>query len=123
MKQEHIDKWVKALRSEKYKQTDQMLRDGDKFCCLGVACDIFKDEAAGEWQDDVFVNKDNPEDESACVLPPFMYRFLGISDSGNLTSNGAYPLDSLAGINDAGASFDVIANSIENRHVKTINHE
>ena len=30
-------KWVAALRSGKYKQGHGRLRDGDTFCCLGVA--------------------------------------------------------------------------------------
>lgn len=36
-----IKKWVKALRSGKYKQTKYKLQDHRGFCCLGVACDIF----------------------------------------------------------------------------------
>lgn len=33
-------KWVKALRSGKYKQGKTFLKKGDKYCCLGVLCDI-----------------------------------------------------------------------------------
>jgi hypothetical protein len=35
-------KWVKALRSRKYKQTTGRLVDLDKkrYCCLGVACEL-----------------------------------------------------------------------------------
>lgn len=37
-------KWIKALESGKYKQGHFKLNDGNnKFCCLGVACDLFKD--------------------------------------------------------------------------------
>ena len=36
--------WVKALRSGKYKQTTTKLRDTFGFCCLGVACDLFKEK-------------------------------------------------------------------------------
>lgn len=35
-----VEKWVRALRSGKYKQTDSALQDSKGFCCLGVACDI-----------------------------------------------------------------------------------
>lgn len=31
---------VKALLSGDYEQTRNFLREGDSFCCLGVACDI-----------------------------------------------------------------------------------
>lgn len=42
-------KWIKALRSGKYKKGTgnlHMKHDNqeDTYCCLGVACDIFKDE-------------------------------------------------------------------------------
>ena len=33
-------KWVEALRSGKYKQTKGELKNGQGFCCLGVACEI-----------------------------------------------------------------------------------
>lgn len=33
-------KWVAALRSGKYKQTQTVLRDDLGFCCLGVLCDV-----------------------------------------------------------------------------------
>ena len=33
-----MKKWVKVLRSGKYKQTKGSLQTGDGFCCLGVAC-------------------------------------------------------------------------------------
>lgn len=33
-------KWVKALRSGKYKQTDSALQDRNGYCCLGVLCEI-----------------------------------------------------------------------------------
>lgn len=35
-------KWVDALRSGKYKQGREQLRDGDKFCCLGVLCEVLR---------------------------------------------------------------------------------
>lgn len=34
-----LNKLVPALRSEKYKQTKQFLRNEDGHCCLGVACE------------------------------------------------------------------------------------
>lgn len=33
-----IKKWVRALRSGKYKQTRLVLQDKQGYCCLGVAC-------------------------------------------------------------------------------------
>ena len=38
--------WIEALRSGKYEQGRGALRMGDKFCCLGVACDLIDQ---GAW--------------------------------------------------------------------------
>lgn len=44
MKPELKKRWVKALRSGKYKQGKNYLRrqtpEGDRYCCLGVLCEI-----------------------------------------------------------------------------------
>jgi len=38
-------KWVKALRSGKYKQGRNRLRKKDRFCCLGVLCELERPRA------------------------------------------------------------------------------
>ena len=44
-------KWLKALRSGEYDQTrEKLLRrtsKGDKFCCLGVLCNLYAQEHLG----------------------------------------------------------------------------
>jgi len=48
---ELIEKWVGCLRSGKYTQGRKALRDTEnKFCCLGVLCDITKEELNLEWK-------------------------------------------------------------------------
>lgn len=42
MKKSIMKRWVKALRSGKYKKGKFGLRRGDTFCCLGVLCDLSK---------------------------------------------------------------------------------
>lgn len=50
MKQEIKEKWVKALRSGLYTQGRNVLRRGDSFCCVGVLCDIHREETGeGSW--------------------------------------------------------------------------
>ncbi len=39
-----IEKWVAALRSGKYQQTEGSLQNIEGFCCLGVACKEFAPE-------------------------------------------------------------------------------
>lgn len=49
----HRKKWVAALRSGEYSQTDGALHKpaNNGFCCLGVACDI---SGLGKWEGDVY---------------------------------------------------------------------
>lgn len=37
---EQFNKWVKALRSGRYKQAKGSLQHEDGYCCLGVACKV-----------------------------------------------------------------------------------
>jgi hypothetical protein len=46
-------KWVEALRSGKYNQGMGRLRSGDRYCCMGVLCDVVID---GKW--DPFKSRD-----------------------------------------------------------------
>ena len=39
-KDEIIAKWVEALRSDRYEQGRGFLCKNDKYCCLGVLCDL-----------------------------------------------------------------------------------
>jgi hypothetical protein len=40
-------RWIEALRSGRYKQGRGRLRDGDAYCCLGVACEV---SGLGTWR-------------------------------------------------------------------------
>ena len=42
------ERWLQALESGNYKRGTGVLRNNDKFCCLGVACDVSK---VGEWEE------------------------------------------------------------------------
>jgi hypothetical protein len=44
------NKWIKALRSGKYQQGKYYLKGTDnKYCCLGVLCDLFAKTHKAEW--------------------------------------------------------------------------
>ena len=133
------DKWIAALRSGDYQQvggalcvertrrTDNPTGEGLRYCCLGVLCDIAELEKSppenldrySDYPDKFYYDEDkqgyvynytyiNPETkrESSAdeVLPEDFRRRLGISD----------PLQKhLTELNDAGASFESIADEIE----------
>ena len=49
MNKEIKDKWVAALESGEYRQTQRQLKDWQGFCCLGVLCDIHAKEVGTMW--------------------------------------------------------------------------
>lgn len=108
----NAQKWVEALRSGEYTQTRGQLKDYSRFCCLGVACDLFmKETGRGYWNGDIFYAEDGGEYEASLLMPPIMH-WLGLEDrSGGYVSNSAPR--SLASQNDDGKSFSEIADIIE----------
>ena len=49
---ERVQLLVDGLRSGKFRQGQMRLRYGDVFCCLGVACEIYRMETGkGEWKE------------------------------------------------------------------------
>lgn len=133
-------KWVKALRSGKYRQTTGGLHDanednnGPKMCCLGVLCDVFKQETP----DVVWANSEDYtntwlqlrigglDTEATGTLPEEVRRWADLTDEeGSLPREGwqdqdgeycqpcdtTHPRDqltSLVALNDRGKGFDFI---------------
>lgn len=104
MKADLKAKWVEALRSGEYKQTQGRLRDSDSFCCLGVLCDLVQPKGwkrlggseSGYWQ----------HGDAYAVLP------LNIERSTKLTVEEG---GMLALLNDSGKSFREIAKVIQKK--------
>ena len=67
-----MKKWIKALRSGKYKQGQRRLRTFDgKFCCLGVLCDI---SGMGKWTPSMFDGNNfisDSNNERCAYIPPY----------------------------------------------------
>lgn len=56
MNQEVKALWLNALRSGEYKQGHFWLRrNNDKFCCLGVLCDLHAKAHGKEWDDRAYL--------------------------------------------------------------------
>jgi hypothetical protein len=96
-------KWVDALRSGEYQQGQYCLRTDNKFCCLGVLCDLYGKENNVEWNGDMF-------QDMVAVLPLSVIEWSGVGD-GNPFVNAQ--TDSLIGLNDKGSTFNEIADVIE----------
>ncbi len=119
--------WLAALRSGKYQQTKGSLRNGNRFCCLGVLCDVVNPK---NWRDDdSYLDQDNvlpgtivenfdiydvnpvvhvTEEEKQLVLARSADEML-THDKLSLSENR----QRLASLNDYGLSFTEIANIIE----------
>lgn len=112
---ENARTWVAALRSGMYRQGQGRLRaPGGKFCCLGVACDIYKDATGdGGWREDAngYTFRAR-KDEAFNILPAAVAEWLGL-DSPGAHYGGLYGQDSLWSQNDTGTSFADIAAIIE----------
>jgi hypothetical protein len=118
-------KWVRALRSGKYKQASGQLKTEDGFCCLGVLCDVY-DPSNWIVADDLDLGEDNQEWHYKIsmrggytsimkdVLPEEIADAAGLSRQNPEVPYGIDGgMSSLAVINDSGASFAQIADLIE----------
>lgn len=104
-----VKAWVRALRSGKYKQGQDALRQGNKFCCLGVACDlavkakvIDKPVKFNGFDDDYYYY-----DHETGILSDQMLQELGINPENQWI---------LTDMNDGGKTFKQIANFIEKHY-------
>jgi hypothetical protein len=108
MKPEVKAEWVKALRSGEYRQGTHALRSlTDKFCCLGVLCELAV--KAGVTQAPV-PSGPSYEYEGAYAVPPASTQeWSGLIDQGP----GSGAVSELIGANDRGKTFAEIADMIE----------
>lgn len=129
--------WVAALRSGKYKQTQEMLcqTDGDGnpagYCCLGVLCDLAVTDGVippprASWLEPgamrfystpAFLESDATD----TVLPNAVRAWAGLASvdprlppmAADLLPLGSSEEFHLSSLNDEGADFGVIADLIE----------
>lgn len=108
---ERLRKWVAALRSGEYEQCRDQLRDGNRFCCLGVACDVAIKK--GWVSDDKWIGDTYVEDilwDEDMELPPPVIAAYGLDSSDPRLPGGK----TLISLNDEDhLSFPEIADAIE----------
>lgn len=110
-------RWVAALRSGDYKQAKGQLRTSDDgFCCLGVLCNLHAEahpKIAREQTDPIRYFSEK------AILPTVVRSWSGMeSRTGNAynISFGLRDYRTLAEANDAGVTFEQIANWIEKHY-------
>lgn len=101
-------RWVAALRSGKYEQGTGRLYDGQKMCCLGMLCDVLKDELGLQWAEER--KRELSIDNSRINLPRSIADHAGLDDCSGRLPDGR----TLVYLNDMERySFEQIADVIE----------
>lgn len=124
MKEKVMKKWVRALRSGKYKQGEGCLKQTSKkktyHCCLGVLCELYNSDMKKNKKKRLNETKHTGGmfkfDNNAECLPKVVVKWAGLETnaghfSGESTKNSPY--DSLVMMNDLGVKFKTIADAIE----------
>lgn len=101
MKKSVADKWVKALRSGKYKQTKRLLQDVNGHCCLGVLCEISPTKP--------LMNSSKFLSGNTLISQERVQNWAELQSSAGNTDDD----HSLASLNDEGYTFDEIADIIQ----------
>lgn len=124
-----IEKLVAALRSREFSQGRGALADKQgNYCCLGVACELFRrDTGEGRWTDSSGSVKDYEvgEYEGDGVLPRPVQEYYGFSlDDPRLITVIAEETDHYenvcaASLNDEGKTFAEIADLFEAYYLKS----
>lgn len=121
MQKEMAMKWCEALRSGRYQYGKGVLRSkSNKYCSLGVLCDI---SGLGSWtviKGNYYVFKDHEGDCVDAGLSEYIMYNLGVNDSlggfNVVFHKVSKHIGSLAEANDSDFDFDESANFIENNY-------
>jgi hypothetical protein len=135
MNKDIAKKWIKALRSGKYKRGKGYLKQYNKkgelrYCCLGVLCELYNDSMKKNHKKTLNTrNKEHDFDDyngyilfnsKYGSLPVVVRKWAGIKDeTGEFTykvkdQHGEYRNnENLSILNDTGRKFTTIANIIE----------
>lgn len=107
-------KWVEALRSGDYQQTEKVLKHGNCFCVLGVLCGLYRIEKGIKgWGDpDYFFVGDEHEVD---ILPKAVVDWAGLdSQTGPMLSINHSRLLQITVFNDdMSLTFEELADAIE----------
>ena len=110
----NIELWIDALRNGEYEQSKRVLKDYKGFCCLGVACEIYRENVGGHWDEEGCFHE-GEEDYSGMTLPVSIQGWLGVEgDDPTLGEFTASHLNDVKGL-----TFDQIADLLEDKYVRT----
>lgn len=112
MNQEVKTEWLEALKSEAYAKGNGQLRNENKYCCLGVLCDLYGKKHGRGWKPALHQAPGQGEAyaflTATCFLPEEVAVWSGLDgDEGENTQSD------LAGTNDESDTFEPVIALIE----------
>ena len=114
---ENAKKWVEALRSGEYEQGVSYLHinrdDGEDFCCLGVACELYQKENGSPLMQETLHSKIVTYNSCRSILPYVVKDWLGLRTNSGVFYTTDEDYEELTVLNDKGVAFDEISNIIE----------
>ena len=127
MNKKVMKKWIKALRSGKYKQGQGTLKHYDtnaqaRHCCLGVLCELYNDQMRKDKKKtlsektlyhDSFTHGVVEFNRSRDYLPKKVVDWADMNDNLGWFYDQGNRDDCLSDLNDDGKKFKTIANIIE----------
>jgi len=108
--------WLDALRDGDYEQGTGQLKQNDKFCCLGVLCDLYKEHVGGTWYKGYFCSSNTLPEESSMndsTLPSEVSAWAGISCNPDIHREGMVRVTAAECNDSMSESFAQIADRIE----------
>lgn len=102
--------WITALRSGKYQQTKHVLQDNEGYCCLGVACALYDCHVESLESRKAVYSFQGITKNCYAIDGEKEFPSLKVVDAIGLTHDN---LTTLAIMNDAGKSFEEIADRLE----------
>ncbi len=111
----NLEKWVETLRSDEFTQARHRLRTNEGYCCLGVACELYRREHLdnSSWfKHNGYFEFEVDNFAAVSILPIPVSRWLFGVDNCDV---GFIPElnKSLTELNDTGSTFKEIADIIE----------
>ena len=104
--------WLKALRSGKFKQGKNALNRNSHYCCLGVACEVFKEHLSTIKKYETSVEYDGEFGQLPLAINNLLRLYNVEGDIFPFSGGGK--LKSLVDLNDRyGKTFSEIADIIE----------
>lgn len=117
MKEDVKAKWQAALTSGEYEKGTGALRThGNKFCCLGVLCDIYiKATGKGRWveNNDTYSFVDGSDHSAGGFPTAEVVEWAGLKVEAPYVVDDAGDVEHLHYLNDQGVPFAEIAKKID----------